>query len=292
MKIETVTNHLCKLGEGPVWDATRNEIYWIDITMGEIHQYTFTNNSFKTYSVNEQIGCIAICKNAELIVASKSGIGVLDRENDQIKIVHQPENHLPYNRFNDGKCDVEGRLWAGTMAIDESIGAGSVYVFDQQKSHKKIEAVTISNGIAWNIDNTIMYYIDTPTFEVVSYQFERSTGAISNKRGVIQIPKSDGYPDGMTIDNEGMLWIAHWDGWQVTRWNPNTGEKLTQIKLPVSRVTSCTFGGVDLKDLFITSASVGLTIEELQKQPLAGSLFVIRNCGYEGLPAFEFNNLN
>jgi sugar lactone lactonase YvrE len=137
-----------------------------------------------------------------------------------------------------------------------------------------------------------MYYIDTPTFEVVAYQFDAITGNISNKKVVIQIPKEDGYPDGMTIDTEGMLWIAHWDGWQVTRWNPFTGVKLSFIPMPVAKITSCCFGGPDLKDLFITSASKGLSEKALLEQPEAGSLFVIRNCGYQGIPAFQFNYLN
>lgn len=290
MKIETFSSHLCQLGEGPVWDASRNEIYWIDIIGGEIHQYSFSNDSFRTYSVNELIGCIVICKSGELLTASKSGFGLLDRATGKITGIGNPECHIPDNRFNDGKCDVQGRLWAGTMSIDESPGAGNVYVFDKGKSEKKIENVTISNGLAWSIDNKTLYYIDTPTFEVVSYQYESTTGTIKDKKVVITIPKSEGYPDGMTIDKAGMLWIAHWDGWQVTRWNPDTGEKLCHIKMPVARITSCTFGGEHLRDLFITSARVGLSNEELQQQPLAGSVFVIRNCGYEGLKAFEFNN--
>ncbi len=291
MKIETITDQLCKLGEGPVWDATRNEIYWLDIINRKIHQYSMTDGNAKTYTVHAMVGCLAICKNGELLLALEDGFGFLDRSTGDIRMSHDPEQHLPTNRFNDGKCDVEGRLWAGTMAIDESAGAGSLYMYHDNQSYKKIEEVSISNGIAWNTDNTIMYYIDSPTLEVISFSFDKRTGAIADKKRIIQISRSDGFPDGMTIDKEGMLWIAHWDGWQITRWNPNTGEKLSHISLPVSRVTSCTFGGKDLKDLFITSARVGLTEEELQKQPLAGSLFLIRNCGFEGLPAFEFNNL-
>jgi sugar lactone lactonase YvrE len=153
-----------------------------------------------------------------------------------------------------------------------------------------IENTTIANGMAWSPDHETLYFIDTPTFEVAAYQYDSATGQISDRRVVITIPKTDGYPDGMTIDCDGMLWIAHWDGWQVTRWNPQTGEKLHHIKLPVSRITSCTFGGENLDDLFITSARKGLSEAELDMQPLAGSLFVIRNCGYQGLPSFQFNN--
>jgi sugar lactone lactonase YvrE len=292
MKIETVTNHLCTLGEGPVWDAARNEIIWVDIKEGAIHQYSFANENLKTFSMGELIGCVALSSNDGLVFASRSGFGLFNRITGIKTFLHHPETHLPMNRFNDGKCDVAGRLWAGTMAIDETLGSGSVYQFDGKNSVKKIENTTISNGMAWNADNTFLYYIDTPTFEVVSYQYDQITGNISNKKTILHIPQEEGHPDGMTIDTEGMLWIAHWDGWQITRWNPNTGKQLSHIKLPVARVTSCTFGGPELKDLFITSARKGLTEEELKNQPLAGALFVIKDCGYQGLPAFEFNDVN
>jgi len=201
----------------------------------------------------------------------QNGFAFIDRASGEVKMIANPENHLPCNRFNDGKCDPAGRFWAGTMSLSEEPNAGNVYVLENKLAHTKtIEDVTISNGMAWSLDHQTFYYIDTPTLEIVAYDYE------------------EGYPDGMTIDNECMFWIAHWDGWQVTRWDPNTGEKLYRIKLPVAKVTSCTFGGENLEDLYITSAKIGLTKEELEKQPLAGSLFVMRNCEFKGMPAFEF----
>ena len=155
---------------------------------------------------------------------------------------------------------------------------------------KKIEGVSISNGMAWSADQKTYYYIDTPTHEVVAYDYEKVTGQISNKRVIIRIGDHEGHPDGMTIDSEDMLWIAHWNGWQLTRWNPKTGEKLHTIKMPVAKVTSCTFGGKDLDSLFITTAKVDLTDEELKQQPLAGSLFIIEQCGFKGVRAVEFKN--
>ena len=118
---------------------------------------------------------------------------------------------------------------------------------------------------------------------------DKLEGNITNKRVVITVPQKEGSPDGMTIDKEGMLWIAHWDGWQVARWNPHTGEKMLSIPLPVARITSCVFGGDTLQDLYITSASVGLTEKQMEEQPLAGSLFVVKNCGFQGMAAFEFD---
>src|SRR5262249_31829725 len=131
-------------------------------------------------------------------------------------------------------------------------------------------------------------YIDTPTQEVVAYDFNLETGKIKNKRSVIKIPEREGSPDGMTIDSDDMLWVAHWGGWQVSRWNPSTGEKLFHFELPAAKITSCTFGGEFFQDLYITSAKVDLNETALRAQPLAGSLFVVRNCGFSGLPATEY----
>ena len=153
---------------------------------------------------------------------------------------------------------------------------------------KKIQKVSISNGLAWSPDYNTFYYIDSPTKIVAAFNFDKISGAIKNKTNIIEFSNDEGTPDGMTIDSEGMLWIAHWDGWQISRWNPQTGEKIRKIPLPVSRVTSCCFGGENFEDLYITSARTGLSDDQLKKEPLAGSLFVIKNIGFRGLPAFEF----
>jgi sugar lactone lactonase YvrE len=236
------------------------------------------------------IGSFAVCNNGDLVAGLHHGFAFISRPDGKLKMIVDPESEIPTNRFNEGKCDPAGRFWAGTMAISEILHQGNVYVLDRDlKCRKQIEHVSISNGLAWSLDHKTLYYIDTPSFEVVSYDYDVSSGEISNKKSVIKINvKEEGYPDGMTIDEEGMLWIGHWDGWQVARWNPLTGEKIGSIKLPASRVTSCTFGGENLDDLYITTARVGLTEEALAAQPLAGEFFVVKNCGFKGLPAFEF----
>jgi len=157
---------------------------------------------------------------------------------------------------------------------------------------KKIENTTISNGMAWSLDHAVFYFIDTPTMTIVAYDYDKHSGYISNKRIAFTFEENDGYPDGMTIDNEGMLWVAHWNGWQISRWNPVTGKKLFKLPMPVANVTSCTFGGNNLHDLYITTARKGLSPDELNDQPLAGKLFVWRNSGYQGTRAFEYKKLN
>lgn len=287
-KIETVVSHKCILGEGPVWDHKKQRILWIDITEGHIHQFTPATNLFKTFAVGEMIGCLAPAAGG-FIAALESGFSFIDLDNEITKHIDDPEKHLPGNRFNEGKCDPLGRFWAGTLPLSEDNPAGSLYTLHPDLSvEKKIENVSISNGMAWSLDNKTFYFIDSPTLELVSYRYDIDTAAISDRKIIIRFDANEGFPDGMTIDDGGMLWIAHWGGWKVARWDPNTGNKLLQIDLPVSQVTSCTFGGENFDDLYITSASIRLTEEQIRKEPLAGSLFVIKNCGYKGMSPFEF----
>ena len=287
--IEIVLDHACLLAEGPVWDEVKQLICWIDILNGELHQFSPHSKKHSTIALHQMIGAFALCSDGNLIVVVQNGFAFVDRKNGAIKMISDPEIHLTGNRFNDGKCDPAGRFWAGTMSLLETPAVGAVYMMDNDLSvTQKIPSVSISNGMAWNMDATIFYFIDSPARCVEAYDFDLETGQICNRRIVVQVPEADGFPDGMTIDEDGMLWIAHWGGWQVARWNPANGEKLLSYKLPVEKITSCTFGGEGLKDMYITSAKVGLTEEELKEQPLAGSLFVITNCGYVGQPAVKF----
>lgn len=289
--IEVVSNHNCLLGEGPVWDARRQTILWVDILRGEIHVLEETGRNHRRTLVQEMVGAVALCKDGHFIAALKSGLAFVNRTTGQVHTFAHPEAHLTENRFNDGKCDPAGRFWVGTMALSEAAGAGNLYRVDADlRVTMQIPVLSVSNGLAWSRDHSIFYFIDSPLREVVAFDYDIATGAICNKRRVIAVPQEDGFPDGMTIDSEGMLWVAHWDGWQVARWDPATGKKLLSISLPVARVTSCTFGGAGLNDLYITSASVGLSKEQLTEQPLAGALFVIRNCGFQGMEAFEFDH--
>ncbi len=154
----------------------------------------------------------------------------------------------------------------------------------------KIKGVGCSNGIAWSRDEKTMYFIDTPTHNVFAYDYDFTTGNISNSKTVITIGEKDGHPDGMTIDADGMLWIALWNGWKIQRWNPLTGTLLKEIYFPVAKITSCTFGGEQLDDLYVTTASTDLTPQERKDQPLAGCLLVIKQCGYKGLATFTFDD--
>lgn len=286
MTIETVLPHRCELGEGPVWDAAIGVIWWVDIMKGEIHRYDPKTALHELCATGQMAGSIALRKDGGLIAAMEHGFYFIDFKNRLLAAISDPERHLHGNRFNDGKCDPAGRFWAGTMSMRDEPTAGTLYRLDNDLSVTgEITGVGCSNGLAWSADGNTFYFIDSLAHDVKAFDYDAKTSIMSNSRTIVQISPEMGYPDGMTIDNDGMLWIALWDGWKIIRCDPGNGKLLHEIILPVSRVTSCTFGGPGLTDLYITTARTGLSDEELKKQPLAGCLFVVKNSGYQGLPA-------
>lgn len=294
MTIQKVIDLNCKLGESPVWDAERSAICWVDITGQAIHEFNTASGRLNTVLMAQAVGCIALCDNGDLLAALKDGVVRVDRLTGTVQsVIAGPERSLVTNRSNDGKCDAKGRFWFGTKSLNDEPQAGNVYcVADSGVCSLQIQDVTISNGIVWSDDYKTMYYIDTPTFMVAAYDYDLNTGSISNKRTVIEIAEEEGFPDGMTIDTEGMLWIAHWGGFQLARWNPFTGEKLFSFRLPVANVSSCTFGGPAYEDLYITTArsEAGMNTDSMRSEE--GCLFVINNCGFKGLPPNRFNIKN
>lgn len=290
---KTVTNQISLLGEGPVWDERKNRIIWLDILAGKIHQYYPQTAEYRSIATGQYVGAVTLTENDKLLGALHHGFYEIDEKTGNKNFLVDPEVHLPDNRFNDGKCDPNGRFWAGTMHIPETEVTGNLYVLenDGTVSHK-ISDIGCSNGLAWNSTGDTLYYIDSPTRQVVAYDYSLETAEITNRRVVITISEGGGFPDGMTIDAEDQLWVALWDGWKLIRVNPATGEVTDQIDLPVARITSAVFGGPDYGDLYITSAKVGLDDTQLKDQPLAGSLFVVENVGVKGRPAFRYRREN
>ena len=277
------------LGEGPIWDARIQVLYWVDIMGYKVHVFNPATGQDRAIDVGQPVGTVVPRRSGGVMAALRDGFAALDIETGELTPIADPEAHLPGNRFNDGKCDPAGRFWAGTMRIaEDQKGAGSLYRLDPDLSvHKMWTNITVANGIAWSHDAKTMYYIDTPTQRVVAFDYNVATGDIADPRPVIHTPNGPGGPDGMTIDAEGMLWVAYWGGWRVVRWDPATGEALAIIELPVERVTAPWFGGPNLDELYITSARIGLSDDALAQQPHAGGIFVARP-GVRGLAAFEF----
>jgi sugar lactone lactonase YvrE len=222
-------------------------------------------------------------------LALHQGIAAFDPDTHALNILCDPEPHLPQNRFNDGKCDPAGRLWAGTMNLEPSQNlTGALYSFDRRmKATKHLSHVGVSNGLAWSTDAKIMYYIDSMSRTIDSFDYDLASGEIANRRVVFNVPTELGVADGMTIDAEDNLWVAFWGGWCVAQVDPIKKEVLRKVKLPVANVTSCTFGGQQLDELYITTARHGLSTDQLADQLHAGDLFVARP-GICGLPSSPF----
>lgn len=287
-KVQPVIGTKSQLGEGAIWNYRTGQLYWVDITGKLLNIYTPRLDINRELYTGQMIGTVVPAESGMVLVALEQGFYFLDPETGTKQFIVIPEEEPDGNRFNDGKCDPAGRFWAGTMNTQSIKGKGSLYRLDPDSTvHRMLGNVSISNGIAWSLDHSVMYYIDTPTQEVMAFDFDNSTGEIRNGRQVIQIPESMGHPDGMTIDNEGNLWICLWGGAAVGCWNPETGKLLRKIDVPAKNVTSCAFGDADLGTLYITTASIDTDPEELKKYPDAGSLFKVRP-GVTGIQASFF----
>ena len=283
MQAELLLDAKATLGEGPAWDSKTQTLYWLDILEKRIYADTRILTQ-----LDDLVCCIAPRKNGNLLLGTRLGFADLNPDSVQLTVLAALDSELPTNRLNDGKCDPAGRLLAGTMDMNEKDPNGALYSFDGKNSTRLLDKVTISNGLAWSVDHKTFYYIDTPTREVKAFDYDLATGQIANPRVAIHIPESLGWPDGMTSDTDGNLWIALWGGAQVTKWNPKTGKLLEQIPVPALQTSSCVFGGKDMNELYITSARKSMSETDLKKYPLSGGLFkVITNV--VGMKTFEFN---
>jgi len=282
-KVEQIPNTSAILGEGSIWNGKEGVLWWIDIDGKKIHVYNPATNTNKEYQLDQMIGTIVPKKSGGALVALHRGFAHFDFATGKYTIISNPEKDDAV-RFNDGKCDPQGRFWAGTMEVAETGPAlGSLYFLDSKyQVHKKLGDVVCSNGLVWSHDQKKMYYIDSPRRTVDVFDFDPATGDISNRAPAVTLTEKDGYPDGMTIDSDGNIWVAHWGGYKVTQWDPTTGKLLRTIPIPVERVSSVAFGGPDLTDLYVTTAAKG------DPAP-AGALFRVTGLGVKGVPAFEFD---
>jgi sugar lactone lactonase YvrE len=288
MKASLLYKSECKLGEGPMWSEKRNSCLWVDIDGSGFYECNWRTAEVKQWEVEQKISLIVEAKNGKLILGMENGLAAFDTETNVLNWLIDIERNVSANRSNDGACDVAGRLWIGTMAKDFTPHKGSLYCIEKDMSvMKKLDKLTISNGLTWSLDNSRMYFIDSKTQCVQCFLFDAEKAEIKFEKVVIEIDKKLGTPDGMTIDEEGMLWIAHYDGFAVGRWNPATGKLLEKLELPVPQVTSCAFGGENLDNLIITTAREKMKEEDLKKYPDSGNIFVAKT-NVKGVTRFRF----
>lgn len=289
---QCVWNAGAALGEGPLWSARQQALYWVDILNHRLHRYApDQQQQQRSWQFDQEISAVAErADHAGLIVTLRHGFAFFDPETGALTPLAAPEADLPGNRFNDGKCDRRGRFWAGTMDFSGKQATGSLYRLSSDLRCAKMDSgYPVTNGPAWSSDQKIMYHNDSVNGCVYAFDYDLENGDIGNKRLFLQFAGEDGSPDGMTTDAEGGLWIAHWGASKLTRHDAGgSGSVLQTISLPCSQVTSCAFGGPDLRTLYITSAADGLTPQQLEREPLAGGLFAVE-MPIAGVAADVFN---
>lgn len=286
MDVELVVDAHAEVGEGPMWDPVTQCLFWVDIPHGLIHRFSPTTGADTTIELGRPVSVVVRRECGGFVLGVPEGFAALS-EDGEVTLLAEVEADLPANRMNDGKCDRRGRFWAGTMSTQFVPRAGALYRLDADLSvHRMVADVTTSNGIAWSLDDRLMYYIDTRAYRLDVFDFDVDSGAISNRRPLVDFAGEAGRPDGMTIDAEGHLWVALYGGSAVRRFAPD-GSLDREIGLPVRQVTSCAFGGPDLADLYVTTAAQELPFDAPVTDPHAGGLFRIRP-GPVGLRANTF----
>jgi len=239
-----------KLAEGPRWDAAARRLLWVDIEGCELH--VLENGEDRAIGLDAMVGAAAPTSSGAVLVALADRLALLDLADESVRtLVRLP--HGPALRSNDGACDAAGRFWIGTMALDETPGAGALYRYDASLE-RVLDEVTLSNGIGWTRDATRMYYIDSPVQRVDLFDFELASGRVDNRRPFVSIDESDGIPDGLTVDDEGGVWVALYGGSCVHRYD-ESGHLDAVLEVPAKNVTSCCFGDGDGSSLFVTTAA-------------------------------------
>ena len=286
MKIECFVNCKNELGEGPVWCPIENKLWWIDISNPYLFCADHDGKIIGEWKLPKPPGSFALRKDGTLYIAFRSGPALFHPLSGEVTFIPVPSLDLGDTRFNDGKTDRRGRFWAGTMDKKTERSIGALYRFDGLTLLNKVDqGFTISNGIGWSPDNKKMYFADTPSRSIVSYDFDLDTGNIGNKKIFVQCEAGQGGPDGLTVDADGGVWSVQFDRWCIHRYD-RSGKLTRVIELPVQRPTSVAFGGEGLQTLFVTTATMHLNEAELSKQPLAGAVLSI-DAGYTGLPEYR-----
>jgi sugar lactone lactonase YvrE len=286
-ELEVVLEPRAKVAEGPTWDDQTGTLVWVDIMSNLVHVYDPATRQDRAVDVGQPVGAAGLREGGGLVLALRDGFGTLDADLANLKLVAPVELDVPTNRMNDGKCDAAGRFWAGTMAFGVAPGVGAFYRLDPDfQVTRAVGDINLSNGLDWTADNRQMYYIDSTTYGVDTFEFDLEHGLLGERRRLISIPPEVGLPDGMTVDAEGGLWVALHGAGKIHRYLPD-GQLDLVLNVPPKMVTCCAFGGADLRDLYITTMTYGMTPQALAEQPLSGALFRYRP-GVQGRQPHRF----
>ena len=273
-----------ELGEGPVWHVDEQALYWVDIDGLRYHRLEPISSRHDVIVVGEKVGSLALCQNECVVLATDRGFSFFDPAENTLTPIGDPDAHKPETRFNDGAVDRAGRFWAGTLGDGKN---NNLYRLDPDGTIHRVETgIDISNGIGWSPDNRTMYYVDSMPGLIYAYDFDLASGDITHRRNWVDRSGQRGLPDGLTVDAEGFIWVAIWDGYCLERYDP-AGKLERRLTMPVQYPTSMAFGGAALDELYVTSALCEIPVEERRPGAPDGGLFRIRGAG-RGLPEPRF----
>lgn len=279
MSIEVAVRAEAELGEAPTWDHASGTLLWVDVLGNEVHRYNPSRDDDAVLEVPQHVGAAKPRSRGGLVLNLRDGVALIDRDGVKTWLVYWARDGV---RGNDAAVDPAGRLWAGTMRYDEDPGGWLARVEPNGDAKVVLDEVSVSNGIGWSPDATLMYYVDSAERRIDVLDYDRETGEATNRRPLAEVPR--GLPDGLTVDASGAIWVALWGGAALHRYTPD-GVLDREVELPVGQPTACCFGGPDFTDLYVTTARVGLTEGALSE--LAGSVLVLPGVG-EGLPSAAF----
>jgi L-arabinonolactonase len=286
-EVRCVASVRAEVGEGPVWDDRAGVLWWVDVKGQRLFRFDPASGENRAWPMPERIGFVVPREARGLIGGCKTGFKWIDPDSGAVTPILDPEPDRPGNRFNDGKCDRSGRLFAGSMDDAEVACTGTLYRLDPDLSvHVVRQGVHLSNGLDWSPDDRQMYYTDSLRRVIWVYNYDADRGTVANEQVFARIPEDAGVPDGLCVDAEGFVWSAHWGGWRVTRYAPD-GRIDRVLETPVPQPSSCTFGGPELATLYVTSAAIGMTAADFAKAPDGGGLFAV-DVGVRGQSVSRF----
>jgi sugar lactone lactonase YvrE len=286
LKVDIVADARAELGEGPVWEADRGAVLWVDILEQRVLRTGSDGKTAVVCRTPSDVGAAVRRASGGYVLALRDGFWTVDDDGgDPIPLVTL---EIPASmRFNDGKCDPAGRFLAGTMAYSEDAPVGELLRLETDASVTPlVDRVTVSNGLGWTVDGRTLYFVDSDSRRVDAFDYDPDTGWLGDRRTFVEVPPAEGYPDGLAVDVDGGVWVAMWGGRRVNRYSTN-GSLDAVIDVPATHTTSCAFGGPDLDLLYITSARTRLEPDVLAAEPHAGGLFVARP-GVAGVPVEAF----
>jgi sugar lactone lactonase YvrE len=287
-EVTCLADAACLLGEGPVWDERAGRLYWVDIKAPAVHCAEPATGAHRLWAAPELVSALALREAGGLVAAMKSGFAFFDPETGGFEPLFDPQPDQPAARLNDGKCDRLGRFWAGGMDDAEEKPLGDLFRLDPDLGWERIPiGFVVTNGVSWSGDGRSFFLNDSANRRAYVYDFDMAAGRLGERRLFAAFSAGEGHPDGMCVDAEDHVWIAHWDGGRVSRRRPD-GSTATVISLPAPRTTSCCFGGPDLDVLYVTSARIGLSGETLAREPLSGAVFAVTGLGVKGRPMHRF----